>query len=483
MKNKLKRTMLALALAGLAQPVFAATLPEAVEQAILRNPEVMARWHQFRASGDEISAAKGGYLPRVDLTGHVGHEWRDYPATGSQNFSQPGVQIELRQMLFDGFATRSAVRQASYASQTRYYELLAASDKVGQEAAQAYLDVLRYQRLSDLARDNWATHKELHDQIAERAKAGVGRRVDLEQAAGRLALAESNWLTEASNLHDVSARYERLTGQLPPAALVAPASLQDKLPPESDALGIALNQNPSFLAAISNLRASRAQMDSYKSNNYPQFEFRASQGLNRNEDGVNGNHHRGIVQIGMSYNLFRGGSDMARIRAAGESLNAAFDLRDKACRDVRQETRIAQNDLKKLAEQIKYLDQHQLSTEKSRDAYRQQFDIGQRTLLDLLDTENELFEAKRALVNAEVNSQLAQVRVLTQTHSLLPALQLTPLAATAPGDADLGGAEADDARMACSSEAAPSIVLDRAAAMANRPARPSPVIQTPAAKK
>ena len=157
MKNKLKRTMLALALAGLAQPVFAATLPEAVEQAILRNPEVMARWHQFRASGDEISAAKGGYLPRVDLTGHVGHEWRDYPATGSQNFSQPGVQIELRQMLFDGFATRSAVRQASYASQTRYYELLAASDKVGQEAAQAYLDVLRYQRLTDLARDNWAT--------------------------------------------------------------------------------------------------------------------------------------------------------------------------------------------------------------------------------------------------------------------------------------------------------------------------------------
>ena len=288
-----------------------------------------------------IAAAQGGYLPRVDVSAYAGHEWRQYPTTGNTSFNQPGAMIELRQMLFDGFATRSAVRQASYASQTRYYELLAASDKVGQEAAQAYLDVLRYQRLTDLARDNWATHKELHDQIAERAKAGVGRRVDLEQAAGRLALAESNWLTEASNLHDVSARYERLTGQLPPAALAAPASLQDKLPPENDALGIALNQNPSFLAAISNLRASRAQMDAYKSNNYPQFEFRASQGLNRNEDGVHGDHNRGIVQIGMSYNLFRGGSDMARIRASGENLNAAFDLRDKACRDVRQETRIA----------------------------------------------------------------------------------------------------------------------------------------------
>ncbi len=60
-------------------------------------------------------------LPRVDLSAYAGREWRDYPTTGNQSFNQPGAMIELRQMLFDGFATRSAVRQAGYASQTRYY--------------------------------------------------------------------------------------------------------------------------------------------------------------------------------------------------------------------------------------------------------------------------------------------------------------------------------------------------------------------------
>lgn len=457
---------------------WAATLPEVVEQAILRNPEVQARWHQFRAAGEEVSAAKGGYLPRIDASAYAGREWRDYPTTGKQNFNQPGANIELRQTLFDGFATRSAVRRAGYLNQTRYYELLAASDSIASEAARAYLDVLRYRRLTELARDNWATHKELYEQINSRVKAGVGRRVDLEQGAGRLALAESNWLTEAANLHDVSARFERLVGTLPASELSSLPALLGELPKDDETLPLALRQNPSFLAAIANLRSTRAQLDAQKSTNYPQLEFRASQGLNRNEDGVNGNYRKGLVQLALSYNLFRGGSDTARTRAAGEQLNAAFDLRDKTCRDIRQETRIAQNDLRKLSEQIKYLDQHQLSTEKARDAYRQQFDIGQRSLLDLLDTENELFEAKRALTRADMDYQLAQVRILTQTHRILPVLKLAPLESTLEDD-DLGGAEADDARIACGAEAAPSIVLDRDGALAKRVPLPMPVAAAP----
>lgn len=453
---------------------WSATLPEAVEQAVLRNPEIQARWHQLRAANEELSAARGGYLPRVDTQAYAGREWRDYPTTGNQTFSQPGAQIELRQMLFDGFATRSTVRRAGYMNQVRYYELLAASDNVAQETARAYMDVLRYQRLSALARDNWATHKELFDQIAERVQAGVGRRVDLEQAAGRLALAESNWQTEVANLHDISARYERLVGNLPPKALAQPPQLLANLPKEDEILPLALRKNPGFLAAVSNLRSTRAQLDGQKSANYPTLELRASQGYNRNQDGVPGNYRKGLVQLALNYNLFRGGSDKARTIAASENLSAAFDLRDKACRDIRQETRIAQSDTRRLVEQIKYLEQHQLSTEKVREAYRKQFDIGQRTLLDLLDTENEYFESRRALTRAEIDYQLAQIRVLTQTHLILPALKLVPLEKNSPED-DLGGAEADDARITCGMEPAPAVTLDRESAMAGRTPTRTPV--------
>jgi len=70
--------------------------------------------------------------------------------------------------------------------------------------------VLRYRELSTLAQENFAQHEQVFNQIQQRVQAGVGRRVDLEQAGGRLALAQSNLLTDASNLHDVSARYSAL---------------------------------------------------------------------------------------------------------------------------------------------------------------------------------------------------------------------------------------------------------------------------------
>lgn len=466
----MKKTLIGLLLGSLPLAAQAVTLPEAVEQAVLRNPEVLMRWHQYRAASEDVSSAKGGYLPRVDAQGYVGREWQDYPTTGNRAFNHPGASIELRQMLFDGFATRSEVRRGGYVKLTRYYDLLAVSDTVALETARAYLDVLRYRKLAELARDNWATHKEIYDQIVERVQAGVGRRVDLEQAAGRVALAESNWLTEASNLHDVSARYERLVGVQPPKNMEDAPGLAEKMPAVSDTLPTALRQNPAFLAAIANLRAARAQMDSYRSANYPTLELKASEGIDRNRDGVGGGYQDGKVQLVLNYNLFRGGADSAKIRSASESLDASFNARDKSCRDIRQETRIAHNDAQRLMTQIRYLEQHQLSTEKARDAYRQQFDIGQRTLLDVLDTENELFEARRSLIRAEIDLQLAHIRVLTQTHQILPSLKLTPIDSSQPDD-DLGGAELEDARVACGLESMAPIELDKDAAMAARPPR------------
>lgn len=482
MNIQLKVTVLSVLFAGLPlSSAWALSMSEAVEQAVLRNPEIQLRWHQYQAAGDEVDAAKGGYLPRVDAQAYAGREWQDYPASGNKSFNHPGASIELRQMLFDGFATRGEVRRGGYVKQTRYYDLLAASDSIALETARAYLDVLRYRILNDLARDNWATHKELYDQIAERVQAGVGRRVDLEQAAGRVALAESNWLTEASNLHDVSARYERLVGVQPAKDLADMPYLLDKLPKPAETLPLALRKNPQFLSAVSSLRAARAQMDAQKSANYPTVELKASEGIDRNRDGAEGNYRKGVVQLALNYNLYRGGADTAKVRAASQMLDASFNARDKTCRDIRQETRIAQNDVRRLAEQIKYLEQHQLSTEKARDAYRKQFDIGQRTLLDVLDTENELFEAKRALIRAEFDTQLAQVRVLAQTHQVLPALRLAPIEPGTPDD-DLGGAELEDAAIACGAESVAVVELDRDAAMAARPKRQAVVVSPVAAQ-
>ncbi len=456
-----------------AQAATPGTLPDAIEKAILRNPEVLARLHNFQAADAERDVARGGLFPRVDLQGYTGRERRETPTSPADTYTRPGYQLQLRQLLFDGFATGNEVKRLGFARTVRYYELLGTTDETAYEAARAYLDVQRYRDLSKLAQENWAIHKETVDQIERRVTAGVGRRVDLEQAFGRLALAQSNWLTESSNLHDVSQRFQRVVGEAPADKLEASPALGQQLPVENDVLRQAINDNPSFRAAVSNIRASRANIDVQRANNLPTVEFRASTGMDKNLLGVTGETNSTALQVLLNWNLYKGGSDEARIRQSHEQLYNATDLRDKACRDVRQQTAIAWNDVKKLKEQLVYLGQHQLSTEKARDAYRQQFDIGQRSLLDVLNTENELFEAKRATVRARYDLTQAELRVLTQTHRILPSVQLVPIAKTAPEEAGATDPAQDEAVL-CSTELPVVPPLDTIGAMQGRPL-PAPV--------
>ncbi|WP_324256096.1 TolC family outer membrane protein [Niveibacterium sp. 24ML] len=457
--------------AALAAPAMAAnSLPEAVEQAIVKNPEVLTRYHQLRAAENEQGAARGNWLPRVDLQAYAGQERRDYPNLETDWYDRPGASIELRQILFDGFATSNDVKRLGYNKLARYYDLLAVSDEIALNAAQAYADVVRYRRLEELARENWATHREVFGQIEERVKAGVGRRVDLEQAAGRLALAQSNWLTETSNLHDVTQRYRRIVGTQPANTLANMPDVAGALPQGGNPVSDAVSANPAFQAAVASLRAARAETDLRRATYMPNLELRVGQNWDQNIGGAPGNYNETRAQVVLNYNLFRGGSDNARIKQASELYYAAIDIRDKTCRDVAQQTSIALNDVRALREQIGYQRQHALSTEKARDAYRQQFDIGQRTLLDLLDTENELFEARRALTRAEVDALVAEYRLLAQAHRILPALNLAPLAKEAP-DEDRADAPAEDKALTCATELVQPRPLDTAAALAGRPPR------------
>jgi adhesin transport system outer membrane protein len=436
------------------------SLKEAVERAVLNHPEVKYRHHNVAASLAEQQAAKGGWRPTIDFEAGSGRESTLTPAiSASRNYTHSLASIQLRQTLFDGFATQREVRRLGYSRQAAYYDLLATSDQIGLEAARAYIDVQRYRELVNLAKANYASHADVHAKLGSRVAAGVGRRVDLEQAAGRMALAESNWLTEVSNLHDVTARYQRLTGELPADALAAVPELDKFVPGRAIFLPDAIRNNPEFLSAVASLRAYRADADVRRAEYSPKLELRASQRMDRDKDGIAGNYRDSAIQLVMNFNLYRGGSDSARVNQYVAKMNAAHELRDKACRDIRQTAQIAYNDANRLQQQLGFLAQHELSTSKAREAYRQQFDIGQRSLLDLLDTENELYQARRALASADFDLHLAKLRVLAVSGLLLPALQLRPLQAELP--ADDSDAQPDDALMHCSTELPPVMTLDK----------------------
>lgn len=399
-----------------------------VREAISTNPEVQAAWREFLAAGHDRRAAWGNYLPSIDVNAAVGREDRESDARGS--YDTDYAELTLTQMLYDGFATSSEVERLDRAQLVRYYELLGASEDIALEAVRAYLDVQRYRDLVGLAQANYRKHLEVFNQIEARTLSGAGRGVDLEQVSGRLALAESNLMTEASNLHDVTARYQRIVGALPAAELASAPKFSDRLPGDvSRALELAFQGNPDFHAAIEDIEATRAERQGTASAFHPQLDLVARTGTYRDTSSsslqaLDRRQDRHSVELVASMNLYRGGSDLESYRAASERVEQAVDLRQKACVDIRQTTQVAYNDTQRLREQMQYLNQHRVSTDRVRKAYQQQFDIGQRSLLDVLDTENEYFDSSRAYVNAQYDVSLADARTLAVMGQLTRVLDV-----------------------------------------------------------
>lgn len=404
-----------------------ATVSTAADKAIRTNPEVAAKFNALRASVEEVDAAQGGYLPRVDLTAETGRTNDNITSRDpqTQSLNRSGVALNITQVLWDGLATRSEVSRLSHTRMARYFEFLDVTEQTALEAARAHHDVLRYRKLVSLAEDNYVQHKYAFDQIQSRVRAGVARGVDLEQSGARLALAESNLVTEKANLHDVIERYRRIVGELPPEGGAPGNTLAQGLPPTGvAALETSARRSPAIAGAVENLRAVRAQGEARRSTFQPRVEARLRSGGGHNFDGVEDQKRETTATIALTWNLFNGGSDDARVRQQVHLLNQAADLRDKTCRDVRQTAAIAYNDVRRLEEQLGYLDRNTIAIEKARDAYRQQFDIGQRSLLDLLNAENELYTAKRSYALAVADRDVAVVRTHAAMGTLVAALGL-----------------------------------------------------------
>ncbi len=476
---------IALSFSVTAQTASSQALPDplvqAVRKAVASNPDVQARWNGFKAADSQRNVAKAGFLPQINLSGSVGYESRVSSGINLGNYDLSSAQLSLDQILFDGGFTANEVKRLNAAKLTRYYELLDAAETAALEATRAYADVARYRELVDLATQNYIEHKQAATLVEERANSGVGRRVDVEQANGRLALAESNLLTELTNLHDVSARYLRVVGEKPSGTLPSlpePFKLAP-LPASTDALmRDGLPHSPVLLAAVQNARSNRMAIDTAKSSFMPRVDLQVYGNQGRNSGGAIGDSHSQGVAIALSYNLYRGGADQAKEKQAVNLADQARDQQEKACRDVRQTLSLAYSDARSLNEQLGYIDRHRLATEKTREAYRQQFDIGQRTLLDLLDTQNEFFEASRSYINSRHDQAAAQARTLAAMGQLVVAMGAGRT--DIPG-ADEAGVEAGDLTPAdlCPMEESVVDTLEKIKAQAVIPVRtrsaPAPV--------
>jgi adhesin transport system outer membrane protein len=439
MKIKIIKKLTAITLyLGFASTSFATTIEEAIDATMKTNPDVLAVSNQRNAVAEEVNQVRAGYFPTIDLAVGTGYESTDNVITRQNGTTHESVglnrdeaSLNLRQMLFDGLQTKNEVRRQTARSDSSAYTVYSSAENTALEAAEAYLNVLRTQKLLELATTNLEAHERTHDQIKLRSDRGVGRRSDMQQSEGRKALAMANKIAEQANLLDAETAYFRVVGLIS-ESLTQPETPTDIIPATLDeAISYGLDNHPTLKSADADVESANAQHETALAPFYPRVDFELGATANNDLDGIDGHNNDVTAMFRLRYNLLNGGRDKARRQETGYLINQASETRSNTYREVEQSVRLSWNALKVVTNQMSFFQLHVDASENSRDAYQQQFSLGQRTLLDLLDSQNEVFGSRQALVNAQYDELFAMYRVLNSMGVLVRSLNVAlPEAAT-----------------------------------------------------
>lgn len=404
----------------------AMTLEQTIADAIINNPEFRAEVKRYDMIQAEVRGAQSGYYPTVDVNAGIGYEEVDNTTinnTGS-GLTRREASVRVTQNLFEGFGTQNEVARQQYRLDAQSYYVLSRANDVALSMAEAYIDVLQEQELLKLAQDNMDTHKRILEQIIQRNNAGIGNQVEVDQARARLALAESNYAAAQNNYYDAEARFRRVLGRNPDNILIKPM-FNATLPADLEsATQIALAEHPTLKAANGDIAETRAQYKASDRFNYPRLDLEVEKTFDHNLAGVRGKNEYLQAMLRVRYNLYRGGRDSAEKRRTIAAYHEATEVRDNTRRQVIENLRYAWNAQTYVEKQLDYIEQHIKLTYDTLTGYRQQFTLGRRSLLDLLNTENEYNSATKNLISSEAALLKAKYRILAGMGHLLPALNI-----------------------------------------------------------
>lgn len=402
---------------GFLSPAKALDLSAMVADSISAHPEVKEKVHAYRKVVSDQTIAESGWRPSIDLQASTGYFDSETPATNNESVDYNSSQVELSvtQNLFNGYDTTNQVAQTKARITAALYDVYDTADNIGLQAVQAYLEVLKQRRLYQLAIKNVAAHEKILAQIRERNLSGVGRRSQLQQTEGRLAGAQASLIAQQNNFADAATHLHQILGRyvdpefLPEPNL--PALPQDTL----DALiDQALIDHPAMRVADSNIVAAQSDYRRSLRTRYPNIDLRLATEYGNNldsDDGLDGDTEKTSLMLNLTYNFYSGGRNDAESQ---KKVSAVYEQKEFAAgvrRQVINALRLSWTADDLLVRQLVFLNDHVIKAGQTVESYREEFFIGQRDLLDLLDAENELNRARNLYAESRFDSFGARYRI------------------------------------------------------------------------
>jgi len=403
---------------------YAMDLSTTVEDAILHNPEYREQLKIHQAVQADLRGAEGSWYPKIDLNAGIGLEEIDRADGTDTSLTRTEANLRLTENIFEGYATVNEISRQKSRLDAAGYNAQAAANQIAIDMTTAYIELVKQQDLMKLARESKATHERILDQIQQRTEAGIGNKVEVDQAKARLALSNSNLIVTRNNYIDARTQFQRTLGRMPETQLIKP-TMQFQFPDTLDeAINVALTDHPTLRSANADIAEARAQHASAASPYYPRVDLELQKTLDNNINGLEGKNHNLQAMLRLRYNLYNGGKDIAQRDVTASEVQQATEIRNNSRRQTIENLGYAWAAKEYLEEQMIYIDQHIQLTYDTLEGYRKQFNLGRRSLLDLLNTENEYISALLTRIETESELNTAQYRTLNAMGKLIEALEI-----------------------------------------------------------
>ncbi|GGB26853.1 type I secretion protein TolC [Tistrella bauzanensis] len=415
-------TMLATPLAAMAE-----TLQDALVASYVTNPRIDAARAQLRAVDENVPTALAGRRPQAQVQGSAGRAGTSAGDSKTYGTDPRSVTLQVTQPVWTGGRVDAQLGQAEAQVMATREQVRSIEQDVLREAATAYGDVYRDRSVVELNVNNIKVLERQLQATRDRFEVGEVTRTDVAQAEARLALAQADLTRARGALASSEATYMRVVGQAP-EALEVPRAFPDLPMSRPDAIARARDDNPSVRSARFTVEVAEQQVQSAQATRMPQVslvgshqrERDSSYALDRTEDS------RVVAQLTVP--LYQGGSEFSGIRQAKETRAQRRGELMTAERQAVEGATAAWETLQSARASIVSIDAAVRAADIALEGVREEAAVGARTTLDVLDAEQELFQARVNLVGAQRDVIVAGF----QLAAAIGALDIAAVSATTP---------------------------------------------------
>jgi len=427
--NSFKLKNLCLVLCFSSYHVQAITVEEGIKQVLATHPVVQERLKNYRATVQDLKIANSAYFPKLDLVSSVGRARTKSRITvfNSEDYNFYENSLILTQNLFSGFSTVNQSdfqQQRILAAANNYIEK---SNDVALDLVNVYIQVLLNKELLVTAKENILNNQQIFEKVEMLYENGQTTVSEVEKIQSSLALAESNFVVQENNLMDARFNLQRVLGYLPLVESMSKPSFDTELPKTlKQAANIAIQHNPSILTSNHNVNAAQLLYKERKHSYYPQIDFQLSYNLNDNSD-IYGDLYGGKVNesragIILTWNLYSGGADRAKVQQQVSAINQEYQIRDELRRQVVESLELSWSAYTMVDKQLSLLIKYRDYSRSTLEHYEEEYDFGRRTLLDLLAAQNDVVAAKNEIITAQYNRLFAKYRIHDAMGTMLVAV-------------------------------------------------------------